>query len=208
MSKKEVLIYVGSFKPPHRGHYKLIKEYIKKYDKIIIIISNKPRPLNRLLKEIDNLDKDKINNILGIDAKSKKEGIEIYKKKINEDVIPNINSKESEKIWSIYLKYLDKKYRDKISIIISRINSPIKLGMSIYNKLDKLKYNVTFLKSEKNKNNKRFGEKVEIIGKYFEKINSTDIRELILLKKRKEFYKYLPVDLTEEDKLKVWKIVK
>lgn len=208
MSKKEVLIYVGSFKPPHRGHYKLIKEYIKKYDKIIIIISNKPRPLNRLLKEINNLDKDKINNILGIDAKSKKEGIEIYKKKINEGVIPNINSKESEKIWSIYLKYLDKKYRDKISIIISRINSPIKLGMSIYNKLDKLKYNVTFLKSEKNKNNKRFGEKVEIIGKYFEKINSTDIRELILLKKRKEFYKYLPVDLTEEDKLKVWKIVK
>ena len=203
-----ILIYVGSFKPPHRGHYKLIKEYIKRYDKIIIIISNKSRPLDPLLKDINRLDLEEMENKLGVKLKSKKEGIEIYKRYINDNKIPNINAEESEKIWSIYLKYLGDKERDKISLIISKKDSPVKLGMSIYNKLDKSKYNVIFLKSEKNKNNKRFGEKVQIIGKYFERINSTDIRELIFKKMKDKFYKYLPEELTEEDKLKVWNIVK
>ena len=74
-------------------------------------------------------------------------------------------------------------------------------------RLDKSRYRVTFLKSEKNRDNKRFGDKIEIIGKYFEKINSTDIRELILEKDKKRFYKYLPDKLKEEDRLKIWNIV-
>ena len=39
----KVAFFPGSFKPPHIGHYTLIKELLPKVDRLYILISNKPR---------------------------------------------------------------------------------------------------------------------------------------------------------------------
>jgi FAD synthase len=38
-----LMLYPGSFKPPHRGHVELVKKYANKVNKLIILISSKPR---------------------------------------------------------------------------------------------------------------------------------------------------------------------
>lgn len=42
-SPYRLMLYPGSFKPPHRGHIELIKKYVNKVNKIIILISSKTR---------------------------------------------------------------------------------------------------------------------------------------------------------------------
>jgi len=203
--KRKILIYVGSFKPPHKGHYNLIRRYMNKFDKIYIIISNKSRPLDRRLKDIESLSLNEINSILKIDSRKKSNAINIYRDMLDSGKNMCIDSKQSEKVWRIYIKYLDKL---KISLMISPLRSPVNFAMRIYNSIDKNKNEVVFLKSEKNRNNSRFGDKVQLIGKYFNRISSTDMRELILYDKIDKFYKYLPDILSDRDKKIIWNILK
>ncbi len=68
-------IFPGSFKPPHLGHYQILEKMLnekKKYDKIYIIISYRPRPLDQNLYEISNLPKESIYQILKIYNKNLK----------------------------------------------------------------------------------------------------------------------------------------
>ena len=51
-------LFPGSFKPPHKGHLNLIKDILKKVDKVIIFISSKPRLANK--KEITKTISKKI----------------------------------------------------------------------------------------------------------------------------------------------------
>ena len=48
----EIIIIPGSFKPPHIGHLSLIEKLINKktISKIIIVISNKSRPLDSIFQ--------------------------------------------------------------------------------------------------------------------------------------------------------------
>ncbi len=102
-------IFPGSFKPPHRGHYQILDKMLnekKKYDKIYIIISYRPRPLDPKLYEISNLPKESIFDILKIYNKNlkilntKKEYIEHYKELLKTGKIPYIRADQSYDIWT------------------------------------------------------------------------------------------------------------
>jgi cytidyltransferase-like protein len=43
MPHKKIAFFPGSFKPPHEGHFDIVKKLLKNQDKIYIIISSKTR---------------------------------------------------------------------------------------------------------------------------------------------------------------------
>ena len=120
---KNIIIIPGSYKPPHKGHLSLIEKLLKLRStfKIIIIISNKSRPLDdtflymeqkpvELLKErmcyyFPN-EKNLINKM------SKSNLIKYIQKLIKENVLLSINANQSLEVWNIYLNYLKKKYKN------------------------------------------------------------------------------------------------
>ena len=38
-----IALYPGAFKPPHKGHFDVVKKLLEIADKVIILISSKPR---------------------------------------------------------------------------------------------------------------------------------------------------------------------
>lgn len=227
-----ITIIPGSYKPPHKGHLSLIEKLIKKGDnkKIIIIISKKSRPLEQLFKLEDGTKEELQNKLLKYFPKDKDEILKLSKtnieKKIrdyiNENKIKSINALQSFKIWKIYLEYLKNKYKEKkinypeIELKISETNNIIQETVKVMfkcfreNKPDK----IILMKSEKNRDNKRFNFLTTRFGKYVETklfpnikdIDATGMRNDILEGNKTEFIKYLPKDLNNKDKLKIWNI--
>lgn len=206
-----IAVFPGSFKPPHSGHFSIIKNLLKNKDikQIIILISQKPRPLNNKLrdvktvKEARELTKKYIKN-------TNKLSLQEIKKKINEllreDKIPSITQEESYEIWKLYLELLPKKKREKIKIMKSRAKSPVQNGYVIKLGKDEIKKGnkIIFIKSAKNAGNKRFGFYDMVLGKdnveyleipEFKNLSSTNMRDLIKNKKYNELKKFLPKEI-------------
>jgi phosphopantetheine adenylyltransferase len=227
-----ITIIPGSYKPPHKGHLSLIEKLIKKkYNKkIIVIISKKQRPLEQLFK-MENVKKEDLQNLLIKYFPKEKESLLLLSKTatekkikdlINENKIKSINSEQSLKIWNIYLKYLKEKYKNKnikfpiIEFKISETNNIIQETTKVMFKLfrENKPNKIILMKSEKNKDNKRFNFLTTRFGKYIETvlfpnikdIDATDMRKYILNKNMVKFMKYLPKDLSIKDKLKIWNI--
>lgn len=165
------LIFPGSFKPPHVGHFSLIKQLYKNptINKYYIIISPKPRE--------------------------------------------NITAEQSKKIWDIYLKLLKPNPNKKIYLIIAPKSSPITIAYSIVSKMKKHQ-KVLLIKSSKNSKNTRFEsfKKLPVHLKVlelppFKKLNATDMRKTIQNHNKKEFIKFLPYELNNNQKNKIWKIL-
>ena len=59
-----ITIIPGSYKPPHKGHLSLIEKLIKKNNssKIIIIISKKPRSLDKNFLYMEQVPKEILQN--------------------------------------------------------------------------------------------------------------------------------------------------
>ena len=182
-------IIPGSFKPPHYGHYMLVKKLLddKSIDKIYIIISSKPRYLSG--------DDEKSN------AKAKE-----------------VTAKESEEIWKIYYgkelnKPTDKK---RLTMMISPMSSPIQMAYAIAAGIAKKagkKDELILVKSSKDDENKRFemfknlGMKAEIWSlPQFETLSSTNMRRIIYEGDKKNFMKFLPPKLSGVEKEKIWKL--
>lgn len=51
LPEKTVVYIVGSFKPPHAGHYNMAKEYAKHADKIFVLVDNPKSRLKKMSNE-------------------------------------------------------------------------------------------------------------------------------------------------------------
>ena len=134
------LIFPGSFKPPHVGHFKIIEKYSKDktIDKIFIFISKVPRlifpPFDKKLsqfnkKELSTIYKEYFNNKIVLKDK-------IYEE-VNSGLVPGITLENSYYIWNEYIKLL--KNSSKIKIFKSRLPSPIMFSFVVINKIIKKK---------------------------------------------------------------------
>ena len=210
------LIFPGSFKPPHVGHFKIIEKYSKDktIDKIFIFISKVPRlifpPFDKKLsqfnkKELSTIYKEYFNNKIVLKDK-------IYEE-VNSGLVPGITLENSYYIWNEYIKLL--KNSSKIKIFKSRLPSPIMFSFVVINKIIKKNDEIILVKSDKNSSNKRFSvfsklkniKILEVSIPKFKKFNSSEMRKMIYEKNKKEFIKFLPEKLNNKIKNKIWKLL-
>ena len=239
-NKKLITIIPGSYKPPHKGHLSLIENLIKQNSKfsnkpkIVIIISKKPRTLDKRLQFYEKKSKDDLQKILieifpkdkNILEMTKEELLNKIEYSIIKNKIPTINAKQSFKVWNIYIEYLKDKYKKLIEkkqfpdiiIKISDTNNIIQDTSRLVLKLlrENRPEKIILMKSEKNKNNKRFNFLLKgSLAKYLDvlifpnikDIDARNMRDAILNNDLHKFNEYLPKELSEIDKKKIWKIV-
>jgi nicotinamide mononucleotide adenylyltransferase len=225
-----IIIIPGSYKPPHKGHLSLLIRLIKKSNisKIIIIISKKVRSLDKRFLYMEQIPKIELQNALIEYFPLEKEEIilmtkEKIIKRINEymkdGLLKSINSIQSYKIWNIYLKYLKNKYK-KIPNIVFRIsennNIMLEADKVILESFKEKPTSITLMKSAKNEHNTRFDFLERKYKNYIKTalfpnikdIDATGMRQSILENNKISFLKYLPKDLDEKDKNKIWSIAK
>ena len=189
-----ITIIPGSYKPPHKGHLSIIEKLIKKNNniKIIIIISKKPRSLDKNFLYMEKRSKIELQNALikyfplekeEILSLTKKEIIVKINKLIKEGLLKSVDEYQSYKIWNIYLKYLQKKYSEKKynNIIFPKIifrkceNNNIisetnKVILELFRNAKKEEKNINkkiiLMKSAKDESNTRFKLLEERYSKY------------------------------------------
>ena len=221
-------IIPGSFKPPHKGHLSLVENIIKRNsinDMIVIIISKKPRCLDKSFLYVEQKSKLELQNALikylplnetHILQLTKEKILILIKELIEKKVLKTINAEQSYNIWSIYIKYLKKKYKTMPKIVL-RIaeNNNIMLDtdrviVDIFRKRPVIK-GVYLMKSMKNEKNSRFNFLERKYKKYIKTllfknikdIDATEMREHILNKNKKGFMNYLPKNMSEYSKNKI-----
>ncbi len=189
-------IFPGSFKPPHKGHFQLIQDAIKKdkLQKVVIIISKYPRYLDDKIQNAKDYSKEELNKHFGKSFSTKSELLTyIQSIKLKS---PSIDPIISKKIWEYYLSKIKVSYEIKIGFFFSpMINSNVYLKKE----LKKKEENKYFLyKSSKDEQNSRF----DFIQQKYKKniviqikkckynISARDFRNDILL--HKDISKYLP----------------
>ncbi len=227
----KVAIFPGSFKPPHLGHLQMIEKMLlskSPFEKIYILISKKPRPLQPSLYDISSLPKDDIFLLLKPFQKrlssklTKEEYLEEYKRLIQTKKIPSVSAEESEMIWKIYIEYLKKKYtketmNTEIKPMISWAPSPI---IATYNLVTQLlkktkASNIYLVKSKKNSSNSRFDYlvkktpdlHVKVLSSKSPKLHSKLLRKAILDQNKEEILHYIPDYLSPNDKKKILDIL-
>lgn len=104
-SKKTIAIVPGSFKPPHRGHLDMVKQYSKVADEVIIIVSN---PSGQ--KRITNIGKE-------ITSKIAKKIFELYVKKAKLKNVTVIISDSPSPIKSAY-DYVEANLNDGENVLL------------------------------------------------------------------------------------------
>jgi len=225
-----IIIIPGSYKPPHKGHLSLLIRLIKKSNisKIIIIISKKVRSLDKRFLYMEKIPKIELQNALIEYFPLEKEEILLMTKEkiikkinqyMNDGLLKSINAIQSYKIWNIYLKYLKNKY-EKIPNIVFKIsennNIMLEADRVILESFKEKPTSITLMKSAKNEHNTRFDFLERKYKKYIKTalfpnikdIDATGMRQSILENNKISFLKYLPKDLDEKNKNKIWSIVK
>jgi FAD synthase len=153
-----VAIFPGSFKPPHIGHFDIVKKLLKRkgVGRVVIVISKKPRPLIN----VRNVNKDELVDIV----KGAKEGM--TKAEIKE-LVPVFTQDQSYKMWMKYIKLLPTNDQKRIQVIKSQATSPVQNGEII--KLGKAEVKkgqkILFVKSAKDAGNSRYSFYEMTIGK-------------------------------------------
>ena len=230
---KNIIIIPGKYKPPHKGHLSLVEKLIikKNTSKIIIIISNKPIPLDNNFnymnqKRAELLKKSLISYYPKketlINTMTKIELIKLINKYILNKKLPSISPEESLLIWNIYIKYLQRKYDMRsmidlnIEVIISKNNNiVIETHKQVIEAFKEKPDSIILMKSAKNENNTRFKFLENVFGKYvkttlfpnIKDIDSTKMRFCLLNNDKLGFMKFLPIDLENIYKNKIWKIL-
>lgn len=197
-------IFVGSFKPPHKGHFEMVKSAIKKdkLNKVIIIISKNPRYLKDIIQNPRNYNISDFESEFKQKFNTKGEAYN-YIKSVKSKY-PSISVETSKKIWNIYLNFLkeNSKLTFDYDIKSGFLFSPI-MNTNVYLKSELKKNNFKknkyiLYKSSKNIENSRFDYLLEkydknvisktIIMKY--NINARDFRSAI--DSKKNITKFLP----------------
>lgn len=175
-------IFPGSFKPPHKGHVKVLIEIIKKQKdkdyKIIIIISKKARKLkNKEEKVITANQSLKIFKIY-INELNKK-----YKLKGNISVII---SKKSSPLLDIYSVLKKTKESNKVFLIKSNKDKKNK-RFDMFYRIKKI--NLLLIKGIKD-------------------MHSTNFRRYINNKNKEKIYEYILENISKTNKKNILKILK
>lgn len=176
----KIAIFPGGFKPPHIGHYNILKKYYKKVGKFIIIISKKSRYTNNI--EFNAIQSLKIWNIYINNLINKnKNYINNIKVIISNDISPLITG------FKIITKKLN---NNKKIILLKSEKNKSNARFSIFKKLEnKIKINYDIIPDTNN-------------------ISSTQMRKYIINKDIKKLIKYLPSDLNKYDINMIFKILK
>jgi hypothetical protein len=180
---KQITIYVGSFKPPHKGHLYIVKKMLK--------MTNKPKNINdypgTVYIFISKKEREPCNEISGeVSRDVWKEYIETLPEK-DRGRIKLVVSKLSSPTQTAYgfVSRIAKK-GDTIYLVKSMKNS----SNSRFSSFKTIKTKgVTFN---------------ELILPEYENLNSTDMRKALSSNDRKTFYNYLPDKITISQKNKLW----
>ena len=213
----KIIIFPGSFKPPHKGHYQIISKLLGdnsvKY--IYIIISKKSRPLDEKLLNLYKKSSGNVKEIsqkLNIEYTTKSDTIKTINNKICNKKKLCITQEQSYKIWKLYLNLFNKKLKQKVKLIKSEDISPIITVSNLTRKLinEYKQIEIVLIKSDKNKNNKRFNsvkknKVTELIIKNYKNINSRDFRKLILNNDMVNIKRFIPNNI---DIIKIGNILK
>ena len=192
---KKYAIFPGSFKPPHIGHYTLVKKILPKVDELYIVISPKSRFIKGFNKSKSEINAD--------------ESLKIWK--------IYIQSFSPEKENQTYRQ--KRKSRDKIHLIVADRNPVMTAYQIVQKKLSsdewKLDDTLYLIKSSKNAENSRFDFfkrlKIHLIHKTlpkFKTISSTNMRKSIANNDYSSFEKFLPKHLSSLEKKIIWNLVK
>lgn len=190
MSRK-IMIYAGSFKPPHKGHLFIVKKMLK------------------MLKNLKNLKITESKN------KTDYPGIVyIFISKKEREPCYEISGEVSRDVWKEYIETLPEKDRGKIKLIVSKLSSPTQTAYGFVSKIAKKGDTIYLIKSMKNANNSRFSffktiktkgvTFNELILPEYKNLNSTDMRKALGNNDKKTFYNYLPNKMTNYQKNKLW----
>ncbi len=199
-------IFVGSFKPPHKGHFEILKSAIKKdkLNKVVIIISKNPRYLKDIIQNPKNYNITDFENEFKRKFKTKSEAYNYVK--LGKNKYPYISAETSKKIWTIYLDFLKENSKLSFDYVIKSgfLFSPI-MNTNVFlkselKKIDSKKNKYILYKSSKNAENSRFDyllEKYRIYKNVISKtitmkynINARDFRSAI--DSKKSITKFLP----------------
>jgi hypothetical protein len=199
-------IFVGSFKPPHKGHFEMVKNAIvkDKLNKVLIIISKNPRYLKDIIQNPRNYQISDFETEFkrSFDSKSK---VYDYIKSIK-NKYKSISAETSKKIWIIYLDFLKEKLKNNFIFTVKNgfLFSPI-MNTNVYlkselKKVEAKKNKYILYKSTKNAENSRFDyllDKYKIYKNIISKmisvkynVNARDFRNA--LDKKKSITKFLP----------------
>lgn len=167
------------------------------------------------------------NNIINL---SKNNLLKKIKEYIDNKKINTVNAEQSLKIWNIYIKFLKKQFNKKFNKKINKKNKFPKIIFKISDTnnviqettrvmLEALREKpnkIILMKSAKNKDNKRFDFMLKRFSKYIKEvlfpnikdIDAKNMRKAILDNNYDDFVNYLPDDLSNNYKKKIWNIVK
>jgi len=212
-----LVLFAGGFKPPHVGHFNIVKKLCAKYpkDKIYIISSSTPRllvpPFDVKTYKLNKAQKEEIVSMKNKSSRCKK--ISDFKTLVKENCIPQITGEMSMKFWKEYRTLLDKKC--DIHFLLSPMGSPIFFAYTIAQSL-KPGDELVLVNSAKNHADARFnlfeglkkkGIKVKDVEFNVYRGKSASImREAIYNKDKKKFYSYLPAKLNDRQKEKLLRI--
>jgi len=175
----KIAMFPGAFKPPHVGHYTLLKKILPNVDDIYVIISPKSRVINSN-REVDarqsqQIWKTYLNNSKLSNSNKNKVHLSISKK----SPILSAYSLISDKLKNKKLKATDTVYLIKSSKDIANKR---------FDMFNRLKVNIVNQTLPK-----------------FKTISSTNMRKAIQNNDYKTFTVFLPTVLTEKEKKDIWK---
>lgn len=188
---KTVAVVPGAFKPPHKGHLAMIKQYAKMADMVIIMVS----PLSRNSSQVKSKKKKPID-------------LPVSNVEIDFDI--------SKKIWDMYLEV--EKLTDKVKVIKSPFNSPVQAAYEfVSNPNNNPEYaqpgqTVILGASTKGGDEERFSSDAQAKAKEGVKVavspvqslgdlSAKDFRKAIEEKDKTQMAKYLPDSIKNKSKV-------
>lgn len=183
---RQITIFTGSFKPPHKGHLELVKKMLKetakprKGDKgpgyVYIFISKKPR--------------DPCSGITGL-----------VSKQVWQEYLKTLDEKDRSRV-KLVLSALPSPTQTAYGFA-KRISAPGDLFFLIKSAKNATNTRYASFKTLKGKSRYK-----TLILPGFESLHSKNMRIALQQGKRSEFFKFLPSSMRKEQKLKIWKKLK
>lgn len=191
-----IVLYPGAFKPPHRGHFELVKSLLKgNHGGVIYDIDTAQDALGRVIKgERDKIEPiDKVIIFLGGGERN------------------GITKEESKTVWDIYNKYLS-----NVEIIVGQINPMFAAKDYAKEHPDQKFYAVTGVRGEEDAVDLRritaFKNRPNVNGLVVpaqgNQIRATDFRKTILTGSLDAVIDFFPKELSREEILHIMKLLK
>ena len=172
---KKITIFIGSFKPPHKGDFYIVQKmlnYTKENDLVYIFISKKPK-----------------EPCYHLDAK--------FSRKVWQYYIQLLSKQNQKRV-----KLMISKMNSPTQSAYGFVNNVAKKGYMFYLvKSAKDEENKRFMSIKTINKGAKYKE---IIVEKYKTLSSQNMRNYVIKRKKSLFYTYLPKHLKEYTKLKIW----